>query len=257
MNAIEIINLKKSYKSKQTTPNSSYFRKGTVHANKEVLHGINLSIKQGEFVGVLGSNGAGKTTTINCIAGISEPTEGKILVNGHDVVQDYKQARGEIGLCPQEFTVDIFQTPYEILYYQAGFFGIIGEDRKQRVENLLNVFELMPHKDKKFQFLSGGLKRRVIVAKSLIHEPSVIILDEPTAGVDVETRQALWKYVKTLHEKGKTILLTSHYLEEVEEMCDRVIIIKDGNVVEDLNMKDITKTGKLQDFYLKTVENKK
>jgi ABC-2 type transport system ATP-binding protein len=172
--ALKVSNLKKSYKE-----------------GKEILHGISFNILKGEFVGILGSNGAGKTTTINCITGISTPTGGDIKVFNHDVVKDYKEARKKIGLSPQEFTVDTFQTVKELLYFQAGFFGIIGKEREERIQNLLNIFELNEHKDKKFQFLSGGLKRRTIVAKSLIHNPDIIILDEPTAGVDVETRQAL------------------------------------------------------------------
>lgn len=245
MLAIEIKNLKKVYKKNGKSP------------EKEVLKGLNLEIKKGEFVGILGSNGAGKTTTINCIVGITEQTSGEIKVMGYDNLKDYKKCREQIGLSPQEFTIDPFQTPEQILYFQAGFFGIIGEERKRRIENLLNVFELEEHKNKRFQFLSGGLKRRVIVAKALIHEPEIIILDEPTAGVDVETRQALWKYIKEIRKTGKTILLTSHYLEEVEEMCERVVIIKNGEIVKDVQMSEITEKGKLQDYYLDTVENKK
>lgn len=245
MLAIEIKNLKKVYKKNGKSP------------EKEVLKGLNLEIKKGEFVGILGSNGAGKTTTINCIVGITEQTSGEIKVMGYDNLKDYKKCREQIGLSPQEFTIDPFQTPEQILYFQAGFFGIIGEERKRRIENLLNVFELEEHKNKRFQFLSGGLKRRVIVAKALIHEPEIIILDEPTAGVDVETRQALWKYIKEIRKTGKTILLTSHYLEEVEEMCERVVIIKNGEIVKDVKMSEITEKGKLQDYYLDTVENKK
>jgi ABC-2 type transport system ATP-binding protein len=171
-------------------------------------------------------------------------------------LKDYKNCRSKIGLSPQEFTIDIFQTPEEILYFQAGFFGVVGEERKKRIANLLNVFELNEHKNKRFQFLSGGLKRRVIVAKALIHEPKIIILDEPTAGVDVETRQALWKYIKEIHKSGKTIILTSHYLEEVEEMCDRVVIIKNGEIVRDVKMTEVTDKGKLQDYYLDTTITK-
>jgi ABC-2 type transport system ATP-binding protein len=244
MKAIEIKNLKKVYKKNGKNP------------EKEVLKGLNLSIEKGEFVGILGSNGAGKTTTINCITGITEQTEGEVKVFGYDTLKDYKMCRSKIGLSPQEFTIDIFQTLEEILYFQAGFFGIIGAERKRRIEKLLKVFELEQHKDKKFQFLSGGLKRRVIVAKALIHEPEIIILDEPTAGVDVETRQALWKYIKELHKSGNTILLTSHYLEEVQEMCDRVVIIKNGEIVKDVKMSEVTDSGTLQKYYLDIVEQK-
>jgi ABC-2 type transport system ATP-binding protein len=152
MSALKITNLKKSYKD-----------------GKEVLHGLSFEIKKGEFVGLLGSNGAGKTTTINCITGISKPTSGEIAVYGHDVVDDYRLARASVGLSPQEWSVDIFQTVEEILYYQAGYFGLVGNGRAERIEEMLNVFDLQSHKKKKFQMLSGGLKRRTVVAKSLIH----------------------------------------------------------------------------------------
>lgn len=246
MSAIKIENLRKTYKTKQK--NSQGGKVG-----KEVLHGINLEIKRGEFVGFLGSNGAGKTTTISCITGISEPTEGTIKVFGHDVVTDYRNARSKIGLSPQEWVIDIFQTVYEILYFQAGFFGIVGEERKKRIDEMLTTFNLHEHKDKKFQFLSGGLKRRAIVAKALIHNPEIIILDEPTAGVDVETRQEIWKTLRTLHAAGKTVILTSHYLEEIEEMCERVVIIKSGNIVYDESIMTAMQKGKLEDLYLEQV----
>ncbi len=236
MNAIKIENLTKIYK--------------TGKKENLVLKGLNLEIKKGEFVGFLGSNGAGKTTTIHCITGVSEPTGGSIEVFGHNVVTDYKNARAKIGLSPQEFNIDIFQLVEDILYFQAGFFGITGEERQKRIEEMLNIFELQEHRKKKFQFLSGGLKRRVIVAKALIHNPEIIILDEPTAGVDVETRLAIWEYVRKLHGQGKTILLTSHYLEEIENLCERVVILKDGNIVYDENIKTATEKGKLENKYL-------
>lgn len=241
--AIEISNLEKNY--------------GTGSAAKAVIKGLSLTIPEGEFVGILGSNGAGKTTTINCVTGITEPTNGKISVLGHDVVSDYKIARSKVGLSPQEFNIDLFQSPEQILYFQAGFFGIIGEDRKERVERFLDIFELQPHRTKRFQFLSGGLKRRVVVAKALIHNPEVIVLDEPTAGVDVETRQALWKYLKDLHAEGKTIILTSHYLEEVQVLCERVVVIKGGQIVYDAHMNDATEKGSLEKKYLEIVAEDK
>lgn len=240
MSAIKIENLVKIYKSDKK--------------EKLALKGINLEIKKGEFIGILGPNGAGKTTTIHCITGVSEPTNGTIKVFGHDVVADYKQARGKIGLSPQEFNIDIFQTVDEMLYFQAGFFGIVGEERKRRIEEMIKTFELEQHRTKKFQFLSGGLKRRAIVAKALVHNPEIIILDEPTAGVDVETRIAIWKYVKDLHKQGKTIILTSHYLEEIEEMCERVVIIKDGNVVYDEDIKTAMAGGKLENKYIEITQ---
>jgi ABC-2 type transport system ATP-binding protein len=237
MSAIEINNLRKTYRE----------------SKKETLHGINLSIPRGQFIGLLGPNGAGKTTTISCITGVTSPTEGTVRVFGHDVVEDYRVARTYIGVSPQEFTIDIFQTIDELLDYQAGFFGIVGVKMEKKREELLALFDLIPHRSKKFQFLSGGLKRRAMLAKAMIHDPSILILDEPTAGVDVETRKVLWTFLKKLHKEGKTIILTSHYLEEVEELCERVAIIKDGAVLADDTVANFTKDKKLEDVYLSIV----
>lgn len=235
-NAIVIENLKKTYKD-----------------GKEVLHGLNLVIPKGQFFGLLGPNGAGKTTTISCITGVTSPTSGTISVLGHNVVKEYRAARSVVGVSPQEFNVDTFQTIDELLDFQAGFFGIIGEDMRERREEMLRKFDLVGHRDKKFQFLSGGLKRRATLAKAMMHNPDVLILDEPTAGVDVETRHALWKFLRELHANGKTILLTSHYLEEVEALCERVAIIKDGNILMDDSITNITKEKNLEKVYLETV----
>ena len=225
-------------------------------AKNETLHGIDLSIPSGQFFGLLGPNGAGKTTTINCITGVSSISDGSIVVMGHDVVKDYRKARASIGLSPQEFTIDIFQTIDELLDYQAGFFGIVGEKMRVRREEMLKQFDLVTHRSKKFQMLSGGLKRRATLAKAMMHNPDVLILDEPTAGVDVETRIALWKFLQDLHKAGKTIILTSHYLEEVEALCERVAIIKDGMIVIDEPMAVLTKDKRLEAVYLEVVEKK-
>lgn len=237
--AITIKNLKKIYRGQKK--------------EREVLHGINLVIPKGQFFGLLGPNGAGKTTTISCIIGVSNPTEGTIIVFGNDVVKDYREARACIGVSPQEFTIDTFQTVDEILDYQAGFFGITGVCMKKRREEMLNQFDLVEHRDKMFQFLSGGLKRRVTLAKAMMHDPGILILDEPTAGVDVETRRALWKFLRELHKKGKTIILTSHYLEEIEELCERVAIIKDGGIIMDDTVANLIQGGKLEKVYLEAV----
>lgn len=228
-------------------------RKTYRNAKSETLHGINLSIPKGQFIGVLGPNGAGKTTTISCIIGVTSPTSGTVHVYGHDVVTGYREARARVGVSPQEFTIDIFQTVDEILDYQAGFFGIMGDAMKKRRQELLDLFELSSHRDKKFQFLSGGLKRRTMLAKAMMHNPDILILDEPTAGVDVETRQSLWKLLQKLHKEGKTILLTSHYLEEIEALCERVAIIKDGAIIADESVKVLTKDKKLEEVYLSLV----
>jgi ABC-2 type transport system ATP-binding protein len=234
--AIVIKNLKKVYKNK-----------------KETLHGINLTIPRGQFFGLLGPNGAGKTTLISCITGVASITEGSIVILGKDVVVDYRQARAHVGVSPQEFNLDIFQTIDEILDYQAGFFGVIGKEMKNRREEMLEKFDLVSHRDKKFQQLSGGLKRRATLAKAMMHNPDVLILDEPTAGVDVETRRALWKLLKELHTQGKTVILTSHYLEEIESLCERVAIIKDGNIIVDDTIAHLTQDKKLEDVYLEKV----
>jgi ABC-2 type transport system ATP-binding protein len=238
-NAITIQNLKKTYRDKKNP--------------REVLHGISLEIPKGQFFGLLGPNGAGKTTTISCITGITSITEGTIHVFDKDVEKDYRDARAYIGLSPQEFNIDIFQTVDDILDFQAGFFGITGERMKKRREEMLEKFDLASHRDKKFQFLSGGLKRRVTLAKAMMHNPDVLILDEPTAGVDVETRQTLWKFLRELHADGKTIILTSHYLEEVESLCERVAIIKDGAIIMDDSVKNLTGQKKLEQVYLEAV----
>lgn len=228
-------------------------RKTYREAKTETLHGIDLSIPKGQFIGILGPNGAGKTTAISCITGVTSPTEGSIEVHGHNVVSDYRYARACIGVSPQEFTVDIFQTIDEMLDYQAGFFGIMGEKMEKRRQELLELFELVSHRDKKFQFLSGGLKRRTMLAKAMMHSPDILILDEPTAGVDVETRQSLWKYLRILHKEGKTILLTSHYLEEIEALCERVAIIKNGEIIQDGTIEEVTKGRKLEEAYLELI----
>ncbi|MCF7843762.1 ABC transporter ATP-binding protein [Candidatus Gracilibacteria bacterium] len=237
-NAVRIENLEKVYRDTK---------------NKKVLHGINLTIPKGQFFGLLGPNGAGKTTIISCITGVSSPTKGSILIFGNDVVSDYREARACIGVSPQEFTIDTFQTVDEILDYQAGFFGVIGSKMKERREEMLIKFDLVSHRDKKFQFLSGGLKRRLTLAKAMMHNPDVLILDEPTAGVDVETRRTLWKFLRELHKGGKTIILTSHYLEEIEELCERVAIIKDGEIIIDDTVSNLTKDKKLEKVYLEAV----
>jgi ABC-2 type transport system ATP-binding protein len=199
----------------------------TIHA----VQGLDLSIKQGEFFGLLGPNGAGKSTTIKCMTGISKPSGGTIEIYGKNVVEDYRESRLLVGLCPQEFNVDIFATPEKILYFMAGFYGVPRKDRMARVNAMIKRFELEPHRTKKFKQLSGGLKRRVMLARAMIHDPKLLILDEPTAGVDVELRRELWEYLKELNQAGKTIILTSHYLEEVEQLCNRIGMINQGKLV--------------------------
>ncbi len=220
--------------------------------NKQpAVDNISLSVPRGQFFGFLGPNGAGKSSTIHCIVGVARITSGTITVNGHDVVEDYREARKQIGISPQEFNTDFFGKAEDILDYMGGFYGMSKEKRHERVELLLTQFGLQEHRSKKFNELSGGLKRRVILARALVHDPDLLILDEPTAGVDVEQRHDLWSYFKKLKDEGKTIILTSHYLEEVELLCDRVAIINKGKIVSDMPKLEYTKDGKtLEERYL-------
>ena len=221
------------------------------YGNKTAVDHISLSIPKGSFFGLLGPNGAGKSTTIHCITGIAQPTSGEILVDGTDVVKEYKLARTKVGLSPQEFNVDIFSTPVELMDFMGGYYGIPGEARQQRIENLIERFDLQKHRNVKFQKLSGGLKRRAMLGRALIHTPDLLILDEPTAGVDVEQRRDLWAYLKELNEGGKTIILTSHYLEEVQYLCRDIAVINHGKIIAQGTKEDFMRDGKsLEETYL-------
>lgn len=239
--ALEIAHLRKSY------------RGGVV-----AVEDVSFSIAPGEFFGFLGPNGAGKTTTIRCITGIATLTSGSIKTFGFDVVSEYREARKKIGLSPQEFNIDIFAPAHRILDWMGGFYGMTKDARKVRTEELLRKFDLLPHKDKPFQALSGGLKRRVMLARAMIHNPDLLILDEPTAGVDVELRHELWSYLRELNKEGKTILLTSHYLEEVEMLANRIAIINHGKIVAIGDKADFIRDGKsLEDTYLALTRKEK
>jgi ABC-2 type transport system ATP-binding protein len=218
---------------------------------------LSLTIKRGQFFGLLGPNGAGKSTTIKCITGIGKITSGKILVDGLDVEKDYKDARGKVGLSPQDFNVDFFGRVDAILDYMAGYYGIPKDIREVRIEKLLTQFELQEHRKKKFDELSGGLKRRVVLARALVNEPPLLILDEPTAGVDVEQRLALWGYLRELNKNGTSIILTSHYLEEVEELCSDIAIINNGVIVAEGTKEEFIKDGSsLEEKYLEITKTK-
>ncbi len=203
-----------------------YHRRGNV-----AVDDLSLTVNEGDFFGFLGPNGAGKSTTIHCITGIAEPTAGSIEIFGLDAVKNYREARRLVGLCPQEFNVDPFATPVQIVDWMGGYFGMGRAERKSRRDLLLERFDLTAHAKKQFRELSGGLKRRVVLARALIHDPKLIILDEPTAGVDVELRRVLWRYLTEINQGGRTILLTTHYLEEVERLCRDVAIVDKGRIV--------------------------
>lgn len=225
------------------------------YGNTVAVDDISFSVKAGEFFGFLGQNGAGKTSTIHSIVGVATITEGAITVCGFDVVSQYRLARMKIGLSPQEFNADVFATPHDILYYVAGYYGLFGKRRAQRVDDMLVRFGLSAYAEKQFRHLSGGLKRRLMLARALVHDPELLILDEPTAGVDVELRHDLWKYLCELNEAGKTIFLTSHYLDEVEMLCDRIAVIHQGKIVALGNKQEFLKDGKrLEEWYLELTQ---
>ncbi len=218
---------------------------------KLAVDNVSLSIEKGAFYGLLGPNGAGKSTIIHCLTGIAQPTEGTITIDGIDVVKDYKAARRKVGLSPQEFNIDFFAKVEDLLDYMGGYYGIPREQRQQRIDELIARFDLEKHRSVKFQKLSGGLKRRAILARALIHTPELLILDEPTAGVDVEQRRDLWQYLKEMNESGKTIILTSHYLEEIQYLCKEIAIINNGKIIADGTKEDFMKEGKsVEDTYL-------
>ncbi|NVJ99893.1 MAG: ABC transporter ATP-binding protein [Alphaproteobacteria bacterium] len=216
-NAIEIRGLKKVYGG------------GKKSASKLALKGIDLDIPQGSMFGLLGPNGAGKSTTINILAGLVNKTEGSAKIWGFDIDDNPRNARANIGIVPQELTFDAFFTPREMLEVQAGMYGVRPEER--RTEELLKAVHLFDKADAYSRTLSGGMKRRLLIAKAMVHNPPILVLDEPTAGVDIELRQQLWEYVRELHARGTTIVLTTHYLEEAEELCDTIAIINHGDVV--------------------------
>lgn len=228
---------------------------GKGSSEKRAVDNISLSIPRGSFFGLLGPNGAGKSTTIHCITGIAKPTSGQILVDGTDVVTDYKLARTKVGLSPQEFNVDIFATPVQLMDYMGGYYGISHHVRKERIEELLARFDLEPYRAVKFQKLSGGLKRRAMLGRALIHTPDLLILDEPTAGVDVEQRRDLWNYLIELNQSGKTIILTSHYLEEIQHLCKDIAVINHGSIIWNGTKSDFMAGGKsVEEKYLELLK---
>lgn len=241
MPMLEIKNLTKSY--------------GKGPRAKLAVNNISLSIPRGSFFGLLGPNGAGKSSTIHCITGIAHPSSGQILVDGVDVVKEYKLARTKVGLSPQEFNVDIFATPVQLMDYMGGYYGIPKSKREERINELIARFDLEAHRNSKFQKLSGGLKRRAMLGRALIHTPDLLILDEPTAGVDVEQRRDLWNYLKEMNQRGKTIILTSHYLEEIQYLCHDIAVINHGEIIWQGSKEDFMSEGKsVEEKYLELLK---
>jgi ABC-2 type transport system ATP-binding protein len=242
MHALEITDLKKRYPT------------GT-----EALRGVSLEIESGEFFGLLGPNGAGKSTLIHCTTGLAQPSGGSIRVFGHDAIDHYEEARLAVGLAPQDLNLDWFLTCEETLDYHGGYFGMPRKDRRERSRELLDAFSLTAKRDERTRTLSGGMKRRLILARALMHRPRLLILDEPTAGVDVELRLELWQYVQRINEEGTTILLTTHYLEEADQLCDRIAFIGEGQIAATGSSAELAAeygVTSLEDAYLELVGRK-
>ncbi len=222
MNAIELINIRKVYKG-----------------GVEALKGISLSVKEGDFYALLGPNGAGKSTSIGIISSLVNKTSGQVSVFGFDLDKQLEQAKQQIGLVPQEFNFNQFEPPIQILVNQAGYHGIIRKEAYIRAEKYLKQLDLWDKRDQPSRNLSGGMKRRLMIARALMHEPKLLILDEPTAGVDIEVRRTMWDFLSDINKQGVTIILTTHYLEEAEMLCRNIGIIDKGRLVEDTSMKDL------------------
>ncbi len=226
MNALEISGLKKTYQG-----------------GVEALKGIDLTVKQGDFFALLGPNGAGKSTTIGIISSLVNKSAGKVKVFGYDIDSDLEQAKAQLGLVPQEFNFSQFEKVIQIVTHQAGFYGVPKAEAKIRAEKYLRQLDLWDKRDMPARTLSGGMKRRLMIARALMHEPRLLILDEPTAGVDIEIRRSMWTFLKELNEQGVTIILTTHYLEEAEMLCRNIGIIDKGRLIENTSMKKLL--GKL------------
>jgi len=202
------------------------------YGDVQALDGLSLTVESGEFFGLLGPNGAGKTTFINTLVGLVHADGGEAAVFGHDVEDDYREARDAIGVAPQEYNVDRFFPIHEVLEHKAGYHGVPESEAEERAEDALKTVGIWDKRDTRFDWLSGGMKRRFVLARALVSDPDLLILDEPTAGVDVELRRDLWDLITDLNDAGTTILLTTHYIEEAERLCDRVAIMDSGSKVE-------------------------
>lgn len=217
-----------------------------VHA----LQGVSLSVAQGEFIALLGPNGAGKSTTIGIVNSLVRKTSGKVFINGFDLDVQPSEAKACIGVVPQEINFGVFEKPQQILVNQAGYYGVPRKEAIRRSEKYLKLLNLWDKRNDTARNLSGGMKRRLMIARALMHEPQVLILDEPTAGVDVEIRRTMWKVMRELNAQGKTIILTTHYLEEAEQLCDRIAIIHHGKILHDLPKKQLLNLLNMETFLL-------
>jgi ABC-2 type transport system ATP-binding protein len=216
----------------------------------QALKGINLSVEQGDFYALLGPNGAGKSTTIGIISYLVKKTEGKVTVFGYDIDTDLSLAKQQLGVVPQEFNFGQFEKVVDIVATQAGYYGIDKKTAYQRAEKYLKKLGIWDKKDQQARMLSGGMKRRLMIARAMVHEPKMLILDEPTAGVDIELRRSMWEFLIELNQQGTTIILTTHYLEEAEMLCRDIAIIDKGRIVQDTDMKSLLATLDVEYFLL-------
>lgn len=235
MLALSINNLHKTYKS-----------------GFEALSGVNLDVAEGEFFGLLGPNGAGKTTTINVLTSLVTKTTGTVKIFGVDIDEDFSAAKRLIGIVPQEFNFSIFEKVQDIVTQQAGYYGISRAKALVRAEKYLRKLELWEKRNEVARELSGGMKRRLMIARGLVHEPRLLILDEPTAGVDVELRRGMWDFLMELNRQGRTIILTTHYLEEAEHLCSRIAIINHGAIIENAGKRELLRKLDRETFVLDT-----
>ena len=233
MNALSVRGLTKTYKN-----------------GIQALKGVDLDVEQGDFFALLGPNGAGKTTLIGIVTSLVNKTGGQAAVFGHDIVRDLEAAKACIGVVPQELNFNQFETPYTIVVNQAGFYGIPRPVARERAEKYLKQLQLWDRRDKISRGLSGGMKRRLMIARALMHEPRLLILDEPTAGVDIEIRRSMWDFLREINEQGTTIILTTHYLEEAETLCRNIAIINGGQIVERDRMSSLLRKLNTETFVL-------
>lgn len=222
MLALEIKDLKKTYKT-----------------GFEALKGIDLSVEHGDFFALLGPNGAGKSTTIGIITTLVNKTSGSVKIYDHDLDVEPKQAKALLGIVPQEVNVSIFSKVFDVVYNQAGYYGVDSKTARQRTEKLLKAMDLWEKREVTLRQLSGGMKRRLMIARALVHQPKFLILDEPTAGVDIELRRSMWEFLQEVNRQGTTIILTTHYLEEAEQLCNKIAIIDQGKIIENTDKKTL------------------
>ena len=238
MKALSIQGLKKVYKN-----------------GFEAVKDVNLEVDEGDFFALLGPNGAGKSTTISIVSSLLNKTAGKVSVFGHDLDREPNKIKACLGLVPQEFNFSLFEPPIEILTNQAGYYGIPRKEAKHRAKIYLKKMELWEHRDKQARSLSGGMKRRLLIARSLVHHPRLLFLDEPTAGVDIEIRRSMWEFVQEINQQGTTIILTTHYLEEAESLCKNVAIINEGEVVEQGSVSELLNQSSTQTYVFDVSNN--